>query len=293
MTQQRFSHAIVASALLHGAAIALIIGIAYLAGLRTGQPLEFFELVAGEGDNLSATEAPALGAPDGNPAVTTQPTPAPTTTVIASAPAPAEKAPPDLSKALKTSVTKAENKVAAQAAKEKAAAEKAAKEEAARQAALQAKMSKEDFDKLQKGKTTPAPANQKTNVPKVGVGLAGGVAGGSASNTKGGAGGTALTAAQQSLVAAYTAMLRDRLNKNLLDQSPPGLSDTLVATVSMRMLPSGILSGATIVKRSGNSDFDKAVLDAIRLTRMPEGPPKGFETDTFLWDFKAAEKAGP
>lgn len=292
MTQQRFSHAIVVSALLHGAAIALIIGIAYLASLRTGKPLEFFELVAGEGDNLSATEAPALGAPDGNPAVTTQPTPAPTTTVIAPA-APVEKATPDLSKALKTSVTKAENKVAAQAAKEKAAAEKAAKEEAARQAALQSKMSKEDFDKLQKGKTTPAPANQKANVPKVGVGLPGGVAGGSPNNTKGGAGGTALTAGQQSLVAAYTAMLRDKLNKNLVDQSPPGLSDTLVTTVSMKMLPSGMLSGATIVKRSGNAEFDKAVLDAIRLTRMPEAPPKGFETDAFLWDFKAADKAAP
>ena len=69
-------------------------------------------------------------------------------------------------------------------------------------------------------------------------------------------------------------------------------SDTLVATASMRILPSGVISTASIVNSSGNREFDKAVLDAIRLTKMPE-PPKGFQTDAFLWDFKSRDKGNP
>jgi colicin import membrane protein len=294
---QRFSNAIVASALLHGAAIALIIAATYLAGLRSGKSLEFFELVAGEGDNFGATEAPALGTAGGDPAVVTQPVPVAATTVIAPAPAaPKEK---DLTQVLKSSAAKATAKVAAQAAKERAAEEKAAKEEAARQAREEAaakqamqqgRMSKEEFDRLYKNKATPAAA-PKTNVPKVGVGLAGGVVGGSAANTKGGAGGTALTAPERSVAEAYTSALMQRLQQNLDDQKPPGLSDTLMATASMRILADGTISGATIVKPSGNREFDKAVLDAIRLTRM-SARPKGFTSDTVIIDFSAKDKSG-
>ena len=77
---QRLSHAIVASAFCHALVIALILAVTYLASLRTGKPLDLFELVAGVGDNYGATEAPALGAADGNPAVTSEP-PAPSATM--------------------------------------------------------------------------------------------------------------------------------------------------------------------------------------------------------------------
>jgi TolA protein len=290
---QRFSNAIVASAVLHAAVIALLLAIAYLAGLRTGKPLDFFELVAGEGDNYLATEAPALGTADGDPAKVAE-APAPTmvmTATKAPAPTPAPKD-VDFSKNVQKSAAKASAKIAAQTKAEeaKAAKEEAAREKAANEAAAkQAKMTLEEFNRLNKGKT-PSPANPKANTPKVDAkGIAGGVVGGSTANTKGGAGGTAMTAAQRGVVEAYTSMLKQQLQKNLQDQSPPGLSDTLMATASMRMLPNGSLTGGTIVKSSGNAEFDKAVLDAIRLTNLPDRP-SGFETGTFTLDFKARDK---
>ena len=87
---QRLSSAILTSALFHAAAIALIVALTYLAGLRTGKPVAFFELVAGAGDNYLATEAPALGTADGNPANVAAPeAPAPAMVVTAKAPTPA------------------------------------------------------------------------------------------------------------------------------------------------------------------------------------------------------------
>jgi TolA protein len=283
---QRFSNAIVGSALFHGAVVALIFAVSYLAGLRTGKPLDVFELVAGEGDNYLATEAPALGTADGD-ATKVAEAPAPTMVMTTKAPAPTP-APKEVNllRDVQKSAAKATAKLEKQAKAEELAAQKAAQAEALKQA----KMTKEEFDKLNKGKTTPAP-NQKTAAsPKVDAkGIAGGVVGGSTANTKGGAGGTAMTAAARGVVEAYTSMLKQQLQKNLQDQSPPGLSDTLVATASMRMLPNGSLAGGTIVKSSGNKEFDKAVLDAIRLTNLPDRP-SGFEAGTFTLDFKARDK---
>ena len=283
---QRFSNAVLTSALFHAAAIVLIRAISWLAGLRSGKPLDFFELVAGEGDNYMATEAPALGTADGNPA-NVAPAEAPSTMVVtAKAPAPVQ-APKDVdfSKSVQKVAAKETAKIAAKTLAEQKAAEKATKEEEAKQA----KMTKEEYDRLNKGKTSPA-LNPKTNAPKIDAkGIAGGVAGGSTANTKGGAGGNAMTAAARGLVETYTSMLKDRLQTNLQDQSPPGLSDTLVATASMTMLADGTLSGGRITKSSGKPEFDKAVLDAIRLTKMPSRP-SGFETGTFTLDFKARDK---
>ncbi len=285
---QRLSSAILTSALFHAGAIALIVALTYLAGLRTGKPVTFFELVAGDGDNYMATEAPALGTADGNPANVAAPeAPAPAMVVTAKAPAPAPaERPVDFSKAVQKVAAKETAKIAAKTKAEEKAAEKAAKEEAAKQA----KMTKEEYDRQTKGSKTPPVANQKTNVPKIDAkGIAGGVVGGSTANTKGGAGGTAMTAAARGVVEGYTSLLKDRLQTNLQDQSPPGLSDTLVATASMRMLADGTLASGVITKSSGNREFDKAVLDSIRLTKMPPRP-SGFETGTFTLDFKARDK---
>ena len=283
---QRFSNAVLTSALFHAAAIVLIIAITYLAGLRSGKPLDLFELVAGEGDNYMATEAPALGTAEGNPANVAPPEAASTMVVTAKAPAPTPVPKDvDFTKAAQKVAAKETAKIAAKTLAEQKAAEKAAKEEEAKQA----KMTKEEFDRLNKGKTPPA-MNPKTNAPKIDAkGIASGVAGGSTTNTKGGAGGKAMTAASGAVVEQYTSMLISKLKTALDDQKPPGLSDTLVATASMTMLPDGTLSGGKITKTSGNREFDKAVLDAIRLTKMP-ARPSGFETGTFTLDFKARDK---
>jgi TonB family protein len=281
----RFPNALLASLTLHGAAVLLIIGMTVIRGMRSDKPLDIFELVAGAGDNYLATEAPAAGTPEGT-APQTVPAPVPPAAVAVTSPPPVQ-APKDVdfSKAVQKVAAKETAKIAAKTKAEEKAAEKAAKEEAAKQQ----KMTLEEYNRLNKGKTPPA-TNPKANVPKIDAkGIAGGVAGGSTANTKGGAGGTAMTAAARGVVEGYTSLLKDRLQTNLQDQSPPGLSDTLVATASMRMLADGTLASGVITKSSGNREFDKAVLDAIRLTRMPPRP-SGFETGTFTLDFKARDK---
>jgi colicin import membrane protein len=278
----RFSHALATSTLLHGAAVALIAVIAYLAGLTSSKPLHLFELVAGEGDNYLATEAPALGTPEGNPQLVAPPPQAAPAVVVSTtkAPAPPAEKTIDLSKSLKTAVTKS-------IAKNKAEDERLARLEAARQA----KLTKEEFDRQNKAKAAPKTPAPKTPVLKIDAkGLARGVTGGSTANTTGGAGGRAMTAAQGAMVERYTALLKDRLQQNLEDQAPPGMSDTLVATAVMRVEADGSLSSGTIRKTSGNTEFDKAVLDAIRLTRLPERPA-GFATGLVELDFKMRDKA--
>jgi colicin import membrane protein len=61
----RSSSAYFVSALLHGAVVALILFIAYMANQTLPDGPKVFELVAGAGDNYGATEAPALGTPGG------------------------------------------------------------------------------------------------------------------------------------------------------------------------------------------------------------------------------------
>lgn len=279
---QRFSNAIAASALFHGAVIALILAIAYVAGLRSGKKLEFFELVAGDGDNYSATVAPALGTADGNPANVA---PAPSAAMVVTASKAAEPKPMDIAKDIQKAAAKATAKIEKQTKAEELAAQKAAQAEAAKQA----KTTIDEFNKL-KGKTPPPPA-AKANAPKIDAkGIAAGVVGGSTANTKGGAGGRAMTSTGGTVVADYTSLLIQQLRKNLDDQKPPGLSDSLVATASMVILPNGTLSGGTITKSSGNSEYDKAVLDAIRLTNLPDRPA-GFQATAFTLDFKAKSPA--
>jgi TonB family protein len=100
------------------------------------------------------------------------------------------------------------------------------------------------------------------------------VLGGSAENTKGGAGGKALTVDERSDVEAYTAMLISRLQEFLNDT--PGLDDGLRAEVEVRVLSDGRLTGAKIVTSSKNQAFDQAILRAIRTIGMP-ARPKGLQ----------------
>ncbi|MFM9092072.1 MAG: hypothetical protein ACKOUK_10090, partial [Verrucomicrobiota bacterium] len=50
---------------LHGAAVALALGLSFVAANREPEAARIIELVAGEGDNYAATEAPALGVEGG------------------------------------------------------------------------------------------------------------------------------------------------------------------------------------------------------------------------------------
>jgi TonB family protein len=70
-------------------------------------------------------------------------------------------------------------------------------------------------------------------------------------------------------------MLNQRLTDEL-DQIT-GLDEGLKAEAEFEVQASGRLARGRIVKTSRNERFDQAVLHAIAVVRMPEGPPKGFD----------------
>lgn len=256
---------------MHGAIVAVLIFLAYVLKVTAPELPKIFELVAGEGDNFAATEAPALSSPGITldlpvPPRIVRPEPVPPQ------PQPREEVVPTLPKP----VTKPEPKKPTET-----------------KAVITPKpvppkpktMTKEEFDRLNKSKTTPAPRNPappkvaKINTDEIVKGVVGG-----SQNTKAGAGGRALTRDEGPVMDAYFAMLRDRLRAAL--EKPPGLADTLVTTVSVRIAADGTLSGARIVRSSGSPDFDRAVLAAIARTRMPPRPDNKSELLTIPFHMK-------
>lgn len=291
------------SASLHAIVIALFLVTGYLTSRNNQEAPAILEMVAGEGDNYMATEAPALGSPTAIkldipelPVAPPQRTPAP----VQAAPEPViERAPPkaepkaepkveqipDLSKLVKQKAAitqiraEANEKLRRERAEKKAREEaaKKAKEEAAKKAkedaAKSSRMTKEEFDRLNKSKTTPAPkaGSSPIKVAKIDTkGITSGVIGGSTANTKGGAGGTALTRAETDAVDAYVSLLATKI-KNELDERP-GVLPGLVVEVEIRIRSDGSITGFRILRSSGSADFDQAVREGMANIRMPPRP---------------------
>lgn len=274
------------STILHVAVVVVLLVVAFLVQQRVEKPPKIFELVAGEGDNYMATAAPALGTPDGikvtipeppivKAAPVVEPVPEP---VVERAPVtPAKEAPPkvtpvepirDFSKDVKRISTKRQKRLEAEDKRLKAIAEKKAK------AAEAKKMTKEEFDRLNKSKSAAPKSATPPKIAKIdGAGIAKGVVGGSTANKVGGAGGKALTRDEGDALDAYFSLLKRRL-KEALDK-PPGLSDSLVAIVEVRIAANGLLSGAKITRSSGSADFDHAALAAIARVRSIGPRPDG------------------
>ncbi|HEX3730561.1 MAG TPA: hypothetical protein VHV47_12195, partial [Opitutaceae bacterium] len=194
MTAQS-SSAYVSSAFLHAAVIVLLLLFGYYLGQNEAPPAKIFELVQGAGDNYAATAAAALGSPDAPevkmPAAPipapAPPAPEPVAAEAAAAPAPVPaKAPPkpvaktapNFLRTVERTVKRAETRVENRIKKKQA-------DVAKRQMTL-ADFQKEHPDKAATGR-----------------GIATGVAGGSIANTRGGAGGKALTREQGSEMDAY------------------------------------------------------------------------------------------
>ncbi len=283
------------SVALHAAFVALFLFFTYEAQHRVKVMPKIFELVQGEGDNYTATEAPALGTPGGVKLSTPVPPPTPTPVAEAAPPLPAQsplEAAPEPPKPAPNAPNFVKT-VKRIAAKREANIEKKFHDEQERQAkedALKAKrMTKEDFDKLNKGKTA---ATTSTTAPKVarvdGDGIAKGVVGGSTDNKIGGAGGKALSREQASVLDEYYSLLKQRLKTNFVQ--PPGLSDTLVARVELTIAADGSLSGARITHSSGSADFDQAVLEAVSRTRLPEHPQHKSDTIGFAFSMKEKDE---
>jgi colicin import membrane protein len=304
----RSPNAFFLSAMLHGLVVALLLFLSY--ALKEHEPVapKIFELVKGDGDNYGATEAPALGSPSGvkfdvpePPAVAPAPAPEPEPAPIVAAPpepvppTPVEPAPvpvpvkpspvvkpkpvpppkpmPDMAKM----VTRITEKRAAKI-KKKIEQEQ---ERAAKEAALSAKrMTKEEFERLNKGSSS-------TKVARIdSEGIASGVTGGSTKNKTGGAGGKALTREQMELSDAYIAILIQRLKE--AHQKPDGLSDLLQTKVSFRLNDDGSISDVRIIRSSGNNDYDNSVMAAFRKVRLPT-PPANLKTDVYSVTFKMKE----
>jgi colicin import membrane protein len=260
------------SAMLHASAAAVVLlGIYYSQQQASKRPV-VFELVAGEGNNYMATEAPALGSPDGLaklviPKAVSVPAPATPMVVEAVPSQPATIQVPDFSKKLKRADARALKKVEAQIKAEQEAEKK--------------RLSKAEFDRLHGKSATPKTAsasNRATNVPRIDAqGIAKGVVGGSTANKTGGAGGKALQREEQSLVDSYLAFLSQQLHTAFDEAKPPGLSDRLEAIVELHVLSDGTLADAQIIQSSGSDEFDRAVLEAIARVRPLGTRPDGLD----------------
>lgn len=296
---------------LHALVAGLLALVAYTANLNADKPPRILELVAGAGDNYMATEAPALGTPDGvvslkvpaiaptpapiTPAPQPQPQPQPQEDVspIVPAPPPVKKAEPkvpppkpkeadpatNFKQQIKTKVQQADRKAKAEAAKERKRIEKE-----------QARISKEQFDREHAAKKSASATSSKSTPTKVAMidakGIKEGVVGGSRENTKGGAGGTALKSDNTDVLAAYDALFKVNLRRAFEEDRPPGLSDALKVTIEVRSNADGSLSGGRVVNPSGIAEFDRAVLDALRRMRMPPRPDKRSETVSLVFTMR-------
>lgn len=265
------------SLLIHGGFVGLLfLGAFVVEGARMLEKKpQIFELVAGEGDNYSALEAPALGTPTGVKIDI------PTAPVIAPAhedppaapepspvkPAPAEpieavKPPPTKPvKPAKKELTMAEKveKIADQ--REKRIITKYRKEqerlEKIRAAEEAKRMSKAEFDRQNSGAGGATKKGPRIDAE----GIAKGVVGGSTRNKIGGAGGKALTREEMDKVSEYYSILANKIRKAL---EAEGVDPSLVAKIRLTVAPSGGLGTPTILRTSGNAEFDQAVVRAIR-----------------------------
>jgi colicin import membrane protein len=276
---QRSPSAYFLSAFLHAFVVALLVVLAYMARKKPDEEPHIFELVAGEGDNYAATEAPAAGVPDAPkiempPVIKPEPRPAPPDPVIVPTPPPP---PPKAAPQPVPTPPKIEPKVVPKPPPKKAP-------EPPKPAPKP--MTKEEFDRLNPQKKTAAPKDPRPiTTKKIDVaGIAKGLTAGSTTITVG-SGGTSLTRAESDLLDAYAQLILQRIREAL---ERAGLSDMLEVRVEFRVAANGAISGARAVSSSGSREFDQAVLAAFRSVR-PVGPPPTNRPEAFVVNVRMRE----
>lgn len=280
-SQTRSAGPYVASLVLHGAVVLAVALTAMVFQQAQRNTSQIFELVAGEGADYAATEAPAPGItfeqpeapivapPFQPPAPEPPPAPAPPPPVVQPPvvqPAPPAPAPPP------------------------AVAPPVKPEEKPRQATVSwQQFQQQNKDRMRArsaGAPPPAGARPKPAVvPKIklpGPGAPGG-AGGAA-----GAGGNVLSrAADQNLLDGYLAMLQRQLKA--AHEKPAGLGEHLSVTISFTLSASGAMGDVRVVRSSGSAEFDQSALAAFRAVRSIGERPDG-KTDTRTAVFKMSEE---
>ena len=287
--------AFVTSVVLHSLVVAVLLLAAYSKSFESKPATKVFELVAGEGDNFAATEAPALGSPGGiklsvpSPPVprpepvapeVTKPEPVPEKPVptppVPTPPIPTPPVPkppiPVAPPVPKQEPVKSPTEPKPTTSKTKTMAEQMRWEAIRSESKIKTQIARDKAAEKkrleQEAKVAKAAA---ASAPRVDVeGIVKGVQGGSTANKVGGAGGKALVRSDAPEMDVYFAELRDRLLKAL--DKPPGLSDTLVAEAEFRIGADGSIRGAKIISPSGSAEFDRAVLEAYSRVRMRARP---------------------
>jgi colicin import membrane protein len=289
----RYPSAFLLSATMHGAVVAALLLLGFLFNQPEKDPPKIFELVAGEGSNYLATEAPALGTPGGiklnlpappkpkpaepAPAEFTPPQPAPAPKPVITKAPPPPKAQPSIAKQILTKLYNADRKAKREVAKERAAE--------------QARITKEEFDRANRAQAATKAATAK--LQKIDAeGIAKGVAGGSPANKDSGAGGRALTSTAGDARERFDSALLAALRRALEEEKPPGLSESLVASVQFRVEADGTLTNVRLSKPSGSTEFDNAVRAAIRRVSGTIRPPAGSKSEVVELDFRAKEQDG-
>ena len=266
------------SLLLHGCAVAAIAVLAFAFQQSKPPPTMVFDLVAGPPTDLTATAAPALGSPD-----------APMDVKVPEPPAPRPAPPARVEEPVQDNAAETAAPPRAEAPKRPVRSETKAAESPS--AASEPRMTYEQYVKkfgkpaAAKGGGTPG-ASRPIPVPKVGRGIANGVAGGSVRST-GGGGGNAMTAAEHSAMEGYFARLVTVLKQN--HEKPPGLSDLLNADVSFFLAADGSISRVHIERSSGNAAFDESCLEAFRRIGSIGPTPNG-KSDTYSITFQMKDQ---
>lgn len=314
--------AFVLSMTIHGLFAAAMFFAAYAMKDEITKPAKTFELVAGEGDNYAATEAPALGSPEGTkvempnlpplplPPAPTPPAPEPVAPAqpepspVEAVPPPKETPPPVPPKTppkpkpeaspiakpepkkpdpvvpdLTRTIKRTQNKIAYQQKKQRDKEAKAAK---AAEAAATLKAKQADMARL-KAAQAQGGGGQSGYKPIDAKGIAQGVVGGSTNNTKGGAGGTALSREEQDLLGTYLTLLKLRIRE--AHEIPTGLSDNLVARVEIYVAADGTIAKSKIAKSSGNAEYDASALAAVRNYKSVGPRPDG-KGSSFTFELK-------
>ncbi|MCF7689517.1 MAG: cell envelope integrity protein TolA [Cephaloticoccus sp.] len=273
---------------LHGLIVALMLFFTYVVQQQVKETPKIFELVAGEGNNYAATEAPAAGAEElvkfnvpkrPAPVIRTAP-PEPEVVPEPTPVKPVETKAPDFSKDVKRIADKREKRLVEADRKKRAAEEKKVR---AAEAKAQT-MTKAEFDKLHANQKNPTAAAPPRDIKVRSINIKG-VTGGSTRVTEG-AGGKALTREQGKLLDAYIALLLQRLRAAHV--KPAGLSDLLQCTVQFDIAPNGTLSGVRITRSSGSPAFDQSVIEAFAKVRSIGPTPDG-KGDTWEVAFKMRE----
>lgn len=306
---RRFGGAFGVSAFAHGVAFALLILLTLAVHDRAEEEPKVFELVAGEGDDFMATEAPAgneagqaetgaiefapsVQAPDWTPPA---PEPVPVAPIAPPEPPPTPVKPvaPEVKPAPAPNFTRQINRTIQ---KEKAKADREIKKQreadarAARERELESrKLSYSEYQKSLGNKTSPsqkAGAASGAPGPRVDAsGIKKGVTGATGAGSKG-AGGKALSATEGDRMERYFAMLISRLRES--HEKPGGLSDLLNAEVQFTVAANGVISGVQIIRSSGNREFDQSVLEAFARVKMPARPDGKTDVQRLTFRIKEA-----